>query len=261
MRRFIIAILLWGQFFVVQKYAAAGEIPPFRWQVGERLTWKVSWSFIRLGTLQMIVEDTVRIKNQKLYRIKLLMDSNPVLIFVNIHNKYECLIDSLFRPVIYLVNENESGNKNILLYQFDYDKRQALMQVLDVNDSTHVLDEKIINLEHNLYDGISLTFFARGNASPNKTFELYTFINDRTGPLDMRFGSEVEEVKIRSVGKELPTIRVEGTFHIKGIAGVTGDYKGWFTRDERRVPLKALLKVFVGNVVVELESWKNWHYE
>ena len=59
----------------------------------------------------------------------------------------------------------------------------------------------------------------------------------------------------------MPTIRVEGTFHIKGIAGVTGDYKGWFTLDERRVPLKALMKVFIGNVVVELEAWEKWDFE
>lgn len=112
-------------FMFTANFKAFGQdLPPFRWQVGEQLTWKVRWSFIRLGTLQMTIEDTVRIDNQKLYRIKLLMDSNPVLIFVNIHNRYECLVDSLFRPVVYMVNENNGGNRNLLLYQFDYQKKK-----------------------------------------------------------------------------------------------------------------------------------------
>jgi len=246
-------------FMLTANFKAFGQdLPPFRWQVGEQLTWKVRWSFIRLGTLQMTIEDTVRIDNQKLYRIKLLMDSNPVLIFVNIHNRYECLVDSLFRPVVYMVNENNGGNRNLLLYQFDYQKKKALIQVLDANDTTIVKTQKTIDLEHNLYDGISLTFFARGNAGFAKSFKLYTFIDDRTGPLDMGFGNKLEKIEINAIDKSMSTIRVEGTFHIKGIAGVTGDYKGWFTADERRVPLKALMKVFIGNVVVELEKWKNW---
>ncbi len=257
-RYFLIGLLCFVFFSPPLKGSNFADLPPFRWQIGEELTWKVRWSFIKLGTLKMIVQDTVRLNHQKLYRIKLLMDSNPVLIFVNIHNQYECLVDSLFRPVIYLVNENESNRKNILLYQFDYKKKQALMQVLDADDSTRVLEERTLDLKHTLYDGISLTFFARGNAAPAKQFQLYTFINDEVGPLDMRFGEKVENIEVSAIGKALPTIRVEGTFHITGIAGVTGDYKGWFTYDERRIPLKALMKVFIGNVVVELQHWKNW---
>lgn len=260
MRRYVWIFLICFSLPLLIK-AKNTEIPPFRWQVGEQLTWKVRWSFIRLGTLKMSIEDTVRLNNQKLYRIRLLMDSNPVLIFVNIHNKYECLVDSLFRPVVYMVNENNGGDRNLLLYQFDYQKKQALMQVIDADDTTKVVERKVIPLEHTLYDGISLTFFARGNAQPANRFKLYTFINDETGPLDMYFADKLETIKISAIDKKFKTVRVEGAFHIKGIAGVTGDYKGWFTADERRVPLKALMKVFIGNVVVELEHWAKWDFE
>ena len=46
---------------------------------------------------------------------------------------------------------------------------------------------------------------------------------------------------------------------MKGIAGVTGPFKGWFARDRQRPPLRALLKVFIGNVEVELEKWEGWN--
>ena len=48
---------------------------------------------------------------------------------------------------------------------------------------------------------------------------------------------------------------------MKGIAGVTGPFKGWFAQDAQRPPLRADLKVFIGNVIVKLEKWERWHPE
>ncbi len=260
MSKFVaIFLILFGFSFANTAFARDGDSSSFQWKVGEELVYKVRWSLLRLGTVKMQVIDTVRLQGQLLRRIKLQMDSNPVLIFVNIHNRYECLIDSLFRPVIYVVNESGPENKNLMVYQFDYDKRKMIWDILDPSDSSKVMEHRETNLEYYLYDGISLTFFARGNARENREFKLHSFIYDRSGPVDMRFKPQREKIKIPSIDKEFETFVVEGIIHLKGIAGVTGGYKGWFTADERRIPLKALLKVFIGNVVVELESWKGWN--
>jgi hypothetical protein len=56
----------------------------------------------------------------------------------------------------------------------------------------------------------------------------------------------------------MPTYFIKGEILMKGIAGVTGPYMGWFAQDNQRPPLKAAMKVFLGNVTVELESWENW---
>jgi len=230
----------------------------FKWQVGEKLTFKVRWSFVRLGTLQMHVVDSVRIKGRLLYRVKLRMDSNPVLIFVHLHNRYECLIDSLFRPVVYMVNEKNGETRDVMIYQFDYDNNKVYWDILDANDTTKVLQHKVLKLDHYMYDGISLTFFARGNAKLGASYRVYSFIDDRNGPVDMHFSDELRPLYFEPAKKKFSTFEVYGMFHLKGIAGVTGKYRGWFTNDERRVPLKALMKVFVGNVVVELEKWEKW---
>ncbi len=238
--------------FTTQSQAA------FKWQIGEKLTFRVRWSFVRLGTLEMHVVDSVRIKGRLLYRIKLRMDSNPVLIFVHLHNRYECLIDSLFRPVVYMVNEKNGEKRDVMIYQFDYDNNKVYWDILDSNDTTKVLEHKVLNLEHYMYDGISLTFFARGNAKLGASYRVYSFIEDRKGPVDMHFSEELHPLYFEPAKKKFSTFEVYGMFHLKGIAGVTGKYRGWFTNDDRRVPLKALMKVFVGNVVVELEKWEKW---
>ncbi len=243
-------VLLFG--VAIQSQAA------FKWQIGEKLTFRVRWSFVRLGTLEMHVVDSVRIKGRLLYRVKLRMDSNPVLIFVHLHNRYECLIDSLFRPVVYMVNEKNGETRDVMIYQFDYDNNKVYWDILDSNDTTKVLEHKVLNLEHYMYDGISLTFFARGNAKLGASYRVYSFIDDRNGPVDMYFSEKLHPLYFEPAKKKFSTLEVYGMFHLKGIAGVTGKYRGWFTNDDRRVPLKALMKVFVGNVVVELEKWEKW---
>ncbi len=262
MRYFLILSLFCLLFLGFNQVPAEAEpemVPPFQWKLGEELVFKVRWSLVRLGTLHMHVEDTVRIKGRLLYRVHLRLDSNPVLIFVNLHNEYECLIDSLYRPVVYWVDERGMKDRKLMVYQFDYDSNKVYWQILDPDDSTRVIKEQILDLEHYMYDGISLTFFARGNAQENRDFKLYSFFYDRIGPVDMRFRAEKKLIKVPAIDRAFKTVRVEGVIHLKGIAGVTGEYKGWFTRDQRRVPIKALLKVFVGNVVVELEKWKGWN--
>ena len=47
---------------------------------------------------------------------------------------------------------------------------------------------------------------------------------------------------------------IDGVIEMVGIAGVTGPYKGWFGGSIVRIPYKADMKVFIGSVVVELES-------
>ncbi|RLD15895.1 hypothetical protein DRI50_03170 [candidate division KSB1 bacterium] len=231
----------------------------FQWKVGEKLVYKVRWAFIRLGTLEMHLSDTVRVNGHLLYKIDLKMDSNPVLLFVKLHNRYQCLVDSLFRPVKYVVKEKNDDDIRKMIYWFDYDRNEVTWQIFDAHDTTKIDKKKTFKLDHYMYDGISLTYFARGNARENATFKVYSFINDRTGPVDMHFRAEPQTVHFDPLDRDFNVYIVEGMFHLKGIAGVTGKYIGWFTHDNRRIPLGANMKVFVGNVKVELEDWEGWN--
>jgi hypothetical protein len=65
-------------------------------------------------------------------------------------------------------------------------------------------------------------------------------------------------VRITALDSPIDCYYIDGEIKTKGIAGVTGPYKGWFAADGQRPPIKAELKVFIGSVKVELEEWKKW---
>jgi len=52
---------------------------------------------------------------------------------------------------------------------------------------------------------------------------------------------------------------LDGRLRFVGIAGIKEDFKGWFSTDGQKVPLKAYMKAFIGSVKIELEDWKNWN--
>ena len=40
------------------------------------------------------------------------------------------------------------------------------------------------------------------------------------------------------------------------IFGLTGYFEGWFSNDEASIPIVAKMKVLIGNITLELKSWK-----
>jgi hypothetical protein len=50
-------------------------------------------------------------------------------------------------------------------------------------------------------------------------------------------------------------VHFEGRADFEGIFGMTGDFEGWFSNDEARVPILAKMKVIIGNIRIELTKW------
>ena len=46
-----------------------------------------------------------------------------------------------------------------------------------------------------------------------------------------------------------------GTADFTGIYGMSGDFEGWFSNDEARIPILAKMKVIIGSVTIELTRW------
>jgi hypothetical protein len=62
------------------------------------------------------------------------------------------------------------------------------------------------------------------------------------------------------VNYPIMTTHFDGTANWTGVYGLTGSFEGWFSDDAARVPIKAKMKVYIGSVTLELQSWKrgNW---
>lgn len=230
----------------------------FQWRTGETLTYKVKYSFVRLGTVRLMILDSTQIDSIPVHRIRFNIDSSPLLFFVNVHSVFDCYLDNQMRPIKYIANETEKGKKKIATYHFNYPDS---FFTIDMNDETHTTDftHKVLPLKQNVYDGISLVFYSRSQIHQKRTEKVLAFWEDRVGKITLNFKGPHDPIKIGALEKEMPVYYIDGMFHLKGIAGVTGPFQGWFARDEQRPPLRAYLKVFIGNVVVELEKWERWN--
>jgi len=96
---------------------------PFKWQIGEELTYKVSWGFIRLGTLKMSIVDTVNIEGVKTYHTRMNIDSSPWLFIVSMHSQFDSYLTQDTFSRLFLGEETIDGDDFNSSYNFDYDNK------------------------------------------------------------------------------------------------------------------------------------------
>ncbi len=229
----------------------------FQWRIGEKLTYKVKWAFIRLGTVKLELVDTLRVDSVPVRHARFHIDSNPILFFVNMHSVFDCYLDSSARPLKYIASEKIDGKLKKAVYNFYYSDSVFTIDFYS-GGATSAYRRKTLPLTETVFDGISLISYSRRHiANPQKKI-LTAFLDDDLGKVKIDYLGEGESIKIGAIKNKIPTYTTKGTILMKGIAGVTGPFKGWFARDRQRPPLRALLKVFIGNVEVELEKWEGW---
>lgn len=229
----------------------------FKWQVGEQLTYKVKWAFIRLGTLKLEVADTSIVDENLIYHVKLHIDSNPMLFFVNMHNVYNSFINEKFQLHHFYAEEVIDDVTYKAEYKIDYGDSLILINMTDVEDTTKNI-KRSMPFERTILDGTSLVFYARQKAVKSKKDTVESFFESERGKVALNFHGKKDQVTIAALDSPIECYYIDGKIDTKGIAGVTGPYKGWFAADGQRPPIKAELKVFIGSVKVELEKWKNW---
>jgi len=258
MKRFIYIQLLVIFLSSFLRLQANADIPHhFLWQKGEVASYEVKWSFIRLGTLRMEIGDTTRFNGIPVHSVRFFIDSNPMLFFVNMHSSFESLIDDDFRLHIFYADEHIDGVYYKTEYRFNYPDTLIHITMTDVEDTTHTI-YKELPLEGSIFDGTSMITYARAHCSTPHQDSLMMLYEAKLGKVAIKFHKKYKKITIKNKQK-LETIFLDGTLMLKGIAGVTGPFKGWFSRDHQHIPLMAELKVFVGSVKLKLESWKNWN--
>lgn len=228
-----------------------------KWQIGEELTYKVKWSLVRLGTLRLQILDTLRFNNSRAYHVRLLMDSNPLLFFVNMHNVYETIFNDEYHVLLFRAHEKIDNVTYKTEYRFNYQDSTIQINMTDVKDTSKVII-RTDPLNESILDGTSMIYYARANCTLVRTDTLIAFFEARRGKVAINFKNQLENIKISALPEKVSSHFLDGEVKMKGIAGLTGPFKGWFAGPPYHPPLKAQLKVFIGNVNVELEEWKNW---
>ena len=223
--------------------------------IGESLTYVVSYSFIKLGEIKIFVRGKKEIKGKTYYNTIAYMDSYSGIPFVNLHMIYESTLtpdyySNYFRGIV-----KKKEYTTFTEYTFKYDSSLVRIKKGKINPYK-LWTDSTTTAKKEYQDGLSILYFARMNSGVNKTVDLPCFVNEKKELTVINFHDAVSGVKINALDYDVACVRLDGDMKFVSVFGLTGYFEGWFSDDEASIPIVAKLKVIIGNVKVELKSWK-----
>lgn len=221
---------------------------------GEYLEYRVSYMGISLGTVKVITEGFDTYGGKPAVKTTAYIDSHSGIPFVDLHTIYRSTMDKT-GGYAYMFNAStkKDGDWAYDKYNFDYSNSKITLE-------SGIKDKQLKNLEivtdRKWNDGLSLFFFARMFLNSKRSVSVPTIIEYDTVRTYINFVGKREETSIDAVDYDVQTVYFKGDANWTGVYGLTGKFEGWFSDDEACVPISAKMKVYVGNVDIELVKWK-----
>ncbi len=223
--------------------------------VGEELTYVVKYSVMNLGEVRIKVKDKKTVNGKTFYVTNAYIDSYSGIPFVDLHQIYESYLDqnlySDYFKALILGDEYTSYTE----YNFNYKKSQIHVKKGKVNPP-QVWTDSITSVDKKYQDGLSIFYYARMNTGHNKSEKVPSFVTEDKVYTKLNFYNKTEGVSIDGVDYDIACVKLDGETDFISVFGLTGYFEGWFTADEAAVPVIAKMKVIIGNITLELKSWK-----
>ena len=230
---------------------------------GEELKYEVYYGFIKLGMVKFKTSNvTVNEDKSITCNSSVEMKSYDGVPLVSISYIFESEMQAI-KNEIYSTSfhSSEFKDKQILntSYEFVYDSSFVRMSKESNNKSLFNGNYKF-NKGTKYQDGLSLFYTARLNSFESKNYNVPIFINENQNSVKYSFNKNEDVVNIDMVDYDIGVIKIAGNADFTGVFGLTGEFIGWFSDDEYRVPIKAQFNVLIGSVTLELISYKkkNW---
>lgn len=227
---------------------------------GEELYYEVYYSFIDIGWVKF---NTTRVIGKKdTYSCSAVLKSNDALPFVYVNFEFKSQIeikDNQLRPIYFEGKEIDKDSKQSLItYIFNYDS--GFVNIKKVGFDNAIEYTKRINLDKIYQDGLSVFYFSRFNYFNKQLVDVPVIFNQDIADLNLDFNTDKTDVEISTINYDISSLHLDGNTNYELVFGLTGNFEGWFSNDNARIPVKAKFKVQIGNVTLELKSWKrqNW---
>jgi hypothetical protein len=235
---------------------AAGSDPPSRVLVeGEELTYNVRYAFVDLGQVRIRTGAKTHISSSPAFYGKALIDSYPKLPFVTLHAVFESWIDSTAYSHKFSGKIREDDRWDFSRYSFDYTGNRVFIE-LGRND-TVISQRETLSVDKKKYqDGLSLFFHARDLLFSHQQQNIPVLIKEAKSNCFIDFTGERTSVEIDAYDYPIDVIKFTGRADFTGIFGLTGEFTGWFSNDEARIPIMAKMKVILGSITIELMQAK-----
>jgi hypothetical protein len=221
---------------------------------GEELTYEVSFMGIKLGSIRMVIEGYQDLNGLKIVKGKSYIDSYDGIPFVDLKVTFESWMDTtITHSHKFVSNTKTSDGWYYEQTLFDYANKRIK---IDGYQNKKLAKTDIIQTNKRWSDGLSLFYIARQFLYAKKNLKIPTLMDKDTVQTSINFMVKKEKVDIDAVSYPVRTVYFSGNANWTGIYGMTGAFEGWFSDDYACIPIKAKLKVYIGNVDVELKNWK-----
>ncbi len=224
---------------------------------GEVLQYKVKWSFFRLGTVTL---KTVRDSScHEPGDIKLIMivESNPDLSFIWIREFNECVVDTRTVASRLFHARHRNGEQYTEIWHVaDREAHRTYYRVTDKNSGAVIASDTLPGVE-SFVEGPSLFLLARCLSQCSGTKNVPTLVGGQLASTEITYGGAKELIEIGAMDNAVRVRKFLGNAHWQGgtEAGLSGEFTGWISDDDASVPIVAEVKVLVGSIRLELESW------
>jgi hypothetical protein len=194
----------------------------------------------------------LNLRNTPVYKTIANIDSYPDLPFVSIHQVYESYIDSSYFPLKFFA-KIFNDDTTFVTYNFYGSEKIEMIKGNSIDrklwlDSTAYVDKR-------LQDGLSILFYARMHTGKHKTMEIPCLVNEKEEMTNIKYYEEYEPILIDNLDYEIDCVRIDGETDFVSVYGLTGYFEGWFSNDERAIPIIAKMQVIIGNITLELIKW------
>jgi len=216
-------------------------------QVGEQLTYEISWLNITAGTAVMAVSAAGTDGERPLVKLVTTAQSRPVITkFFPVDNRVESIVDPATLLPEHMTFKRREGKKK---EDIEYTFHQKEGTVTAVKGGT----TETIQIPPGTQDAISCLYYARSQLSllPGSLLRMNVYHDKKNRNLDVR----VEEIEtVSGPWGEVETARVLVVMPFQGIFLNRGNIRVWFTNDDRRIPVRMKAKVIIGSIVADLVS-------
>jgi len=237
----------------VKEIPPSSPLPGYKYNIrpDESLDYKVSYSFMTLGWVKVRMMPADTIDGKLAYPVLFYVNSNPGIDFlISLHHVYESYIDAktmnAIRSRLYTPG---STDYLVRTYDFDYDHGKFYAHIIYM-DGRYDFIEK--HLPRRAQDSTSMLYFARGVVS-NSSGGIITVVIDE----EYKFGyiTYLNEPEKLDIGDQsVDAVKIFARADFQGVAGMNGDAWGWFSTDDRYLPLLGKFKIIVGSISVSFDD-------
>jgi hypothetical protein len=216
-------------------------------QVGEQLTYDISWLYITAGRAVMAIRDAGTDGDRPLVKLLTTAQSRPAITkFFPVDNRVESIMDpATLLPEHLVFRRREGKKKEDIEYTF-HQKKGIVTAVKGGAPET-------LEIPPGTQDVISCLYYARSELTlqPGSSLTMNVFHDKKNRKLDV----QVEGIEtVSGSWGEVETARVLVVMPFQGLFLNQGNIRVWFTTDDRRIPVRMKAKVVIGSIVADLVS-------